>query len=227
MVPAPRPRLGPLAPPGIGGGSPSSPGSRGFGFGFGGRNSDLAVPPAREQAAPLPGPEEPRPAAVPKTREALLDDLFGRLRAAADSDEAEGIAGAIERVWLRSGSDTADLLMHRAVAALAAKKTEVSRALLDKVVLLDPDWAEAWNERATVRFMAEDLAGAMEDIAHVLVLEPRHYGALAGMGFILEKSDRPKEALRVFRKVLEIYPQQEDIRKVVERLVPEVDGRDL
>ena len=72
-----------------------------------------------------------------------------------------------------------------------------------------------------------DVGRPLEDIAHVLVLEPRHYGALAGMGFILEKSDRPKEALRVFRKVLEIYPQQEDIRKVVERLVPEVDGRDL
>lgn len=226
-VPAPRPRLGPLAPPGIGGGSPSFPGSRGFGFGFGGRESDLAVPPTREQAAPLPGPEEPRPAAAPKTREALLDDLFTRLRGAADSDEAEGIAGAIERVWLRSGSDTADLLMHRAIAALAAKKSDVSRALLDKIVLLDPDWAEAWNERATVRFIADDYAGAMEDIAHVLALEPRHYGALAGMGFILEKSDRPKEALRVFRKVLEIYPQQEDIRKAVDHLVPEVEGRDL
>ncbi len=225
-VPVPRNRPSPLAPPGIGG-TPSFPGSRGFGFGFGGRASDLAVPPAKDEAAPLPGPEKPAAPAAPKTREALLDDLFGRLRATSDSDEAEGIAGAIERVWLRSGSDTADLLMHRAVAALAANKNDVSRALLDKIVLLDPDWAEAWNERATVRFMDDDYSGAMEDIAHVLALEPRHYGALAGMGFILQKSDRPKEALRVFRKVLEIYPAQDDIRKVVDRLVPEVEGRDL
>ena len=67
----------------------------------------------------------------------------------------------------------------------------------------------------------------MEDISHVLAIEPRHFGALSGMGFILEKSGLDKEALQVFRKTLEIYPQQETIRKIVDTLTIKVDGRDI
>ena len=64
---------------------------------------------------------------------------------------------------------------------------QVSRTLLDKLIVLQPDWAEAWNKRATVRYLMDDEQGSMADIARVLVLEPRHFGALSGMGMILER----------------------------------------
>jgi tetratricopeptide (TPR) repeat protein len=210
---------------------PLPPGSRAFGPDGAQRrqpDAELAVPPSSGRAAqPVPQPERPAAPAAPKTRAALLDELFDRLKTTSDDDEAQGIAGAIERVWLRSGSDTADLLMDRALKALNAKDNDLCRQLLDKIVVLDPDWAEGWNKRATIRFFADDYPGAMEDIAHVLALEPRHFGALSGMGFILQRADRDKEALAVFRKVLEIYPQQDDIRKIVEKLTLDVDGRDI
>ena len=162
-----------------------------------------------------------------QTRAQILDELFTRLARSTDTDEAKGIAGAIERVWMRSGSDTADLLMRRAMSALNGEDYALAERVLDAIVVIDPDWSEGWDKRATERFFADDYAGAMADISHVLAIEPRHFGALSGMGFILQKTGFDKEALRVFRKTLEIYPQQDSIRKIVDDLTIEVEGRDI
>jgi tetratricopeptide (TPR) repeat protein len=189
--------------------------------------------PRESEAKPDPAkPAEqkftPRPAVREATQRAkVLDELFKRLAATSDAEEGKGIAGAIERVWLRSGSDTADLLMSRAVAAVQAKDLPLALELLDKVVAVEPGWAEAWNKRATARFMSSDINGAMGDIDHVLKLEPRHFGALSGMGFILQREGLDKRALEIFRHVLTIYPGQPDIQKIVEKLAPEVEGRDI
>ena len=117
--------------------------------------------------------------------------------------------------------------MHRALAALNGEDYALAERVLDAIVVIDPDWAEGWDKRATERFFADDYAGAMEDISHVLAIEPRHFGALSGMGFILQKTGFDKEALQVFRKTLEIYPQQESIRKIVDDLTIEVEGRGI
>jgi tetratricopeptide (TPR) repeat protein len=189
--------------------------------------------PRESEAKPDPAkPAEqkftPRPAVREATQRAkVLDELFKRLAATSDAEEGKGIAGAIERVWLRSGSDTADLLMSRAVAAVQAKDLPLALELLDKVVAVEPGWAEAWSKRATARFMSSDINGAMGDIDHVLKLEPRHFGALSGMGFILQREGLDKRALEIFRHVLTIYPGQPDIQKIVEKLAPEVEGRDI
>lgn len=173
-------------------------------------------------------PDAPRAdASQPAGRQKILDELFQRLERTKDRAEARGISGAIERVWMRSGSDTADLLMERVSTAMTGKEWPLAEDLLDRIVDLDPQWAEAWNKRATVRFFKDDFSGSMEDLAHVLKLEPRHYTALVGMGVILEKGEQNKAALRVFRKALDINPQLGDIRKKVDKLTIEVDGRDI
>ncbi len=179
-----------------------------------------------------PKPADPKFKPRPVIRESaqranVLDELFKRLAAATDPEEGKGIAGAIERVWLRSGSDTADLLMSRAVAAVQAKDMSLALELLDKVVAIEPDWAEGWNKRATARFIANDISGSMADIDRVLRLEPRHFGALSGMAFILEREGLDKRALEVFRHVLAIYPGQPDIKKLIDRLSIDVEGRDI
>src|SRR4051812_42101826 len=136
--------------------------------------------PRESEAKPEPAkPADPKFKPRPLPREAaqrtkVLDELFQRLAATSDADEGKGIAGAIERVWLRSGSDTADLLMSRAVAAVQAKDLPLALEVLDKVVAVEPGWAEGWNKRATARFLSNDINGAMADIDRVLKLEPRH-----------------------------------------------------
>lgn len=160
-------------------------------------------------------------------RRRILDELFKRLQAAADPEEAQGVADAIERIWLQSRSDTAELLMQRALASIQGQHYPLALSLLDKVVVLEPDWAEAWNQRATARFLADDSDGAMADIDQVMKLEPRHFGALAGMGLILQRAGLDERALQIFNKALEIYPLQPDLQKTIEKLKLEIEGRDI
>jgi tetratricopeptide (TPR) repeat protein len=140
-------------------------------------------------------------------RQKILDDLFDRLGKTQDASEAQGISGAIERVWMRSGSDTADLVMERAGILIRQKDWKLAEDMLSRLIEIEPQWAEAWNRRASVRFFQQNSSGAMEDLAHVLHLEPRHFKALVGVGAILERNERNAQALRVFRRVLEIHPQ--------------------
>jgi tetratricopeptide (TPR) repeat protein len=194
---------------------------------------------AQKQAA-VPAPKlspEERAAAIKKALEAkptpavvraqALDVLFKRLAAASDSDEAKGIAATIEHIWLRTDSDTAELLMERALTAMAAKQYPVATSLLDKVIALQPGWGEPWNKRATVRYLTGDIDGSMADVGEVLKREPRHFGALVGMGLLLQHVGLDKQALDVLRRALAIYPSQPDVAKLVDKLSLEVEGRDL
>jgi tetratricopeptide (TPR) repeat protein len=175
-----------------------------------------------------------RNATIPLTaidRDALraraLDELFARLAAARNPEEGAGVAGAIERVWLKSGSDTADLLMERARSVLNPKEAGIAWDLLDRIIALEPQWAEAYRTRAAARFLAGDRGGAVEDLGQALALEPRHFGAMSDLGSILLASGFDKRALDALRRSLELHPQQPDLRATAERLAPGVDGRDI
>lgn len=200
-------------------------------FGPSGPSGDLFPPlPAGPGAkdTPPPAAETVEPAQTPEQRrQSRIDDLLKRLAAAQDETEATTLAAMLDRLWLQSGSDTADLLMARAVAAVGADDRKLAEQLLDKIIALEPGWAEAWNKRATVRYLDDDDAGAMEDISHALALEPHHFGALSGMGFILHRNGDDKGALRVFRRAAAINPQNKDIKGLIERLTPAVEGHDL
>lgn len=179
------------------------------------------VPPADSDDNPVtPAPAPPRSPA------ATLERLFERLAAAKTPEEAKGIANLIQRRWARSGSDTADLLMRRAQTAMRGKQTELAIELLDRIISLEPDWAEAWNQRANALFLAGDPIRSMLDIGETLKREPRHYGAMMGLGTILRQQGDDKRAMVAYRRALEIYPQLEAVKNAVESLKTEVDGRD-
>src|ERR687894_857125 len=171
-----------------------------------------------------PASPPPPPAQRDAGRRATLDDLFSRLAAAKDEAEAKGIANLIERRWMRSGSDTADLLLVRASDAIQAKEFPLAIELLDRVIALQPGWAEAWNRRATAFFLLEDTASAMADLRQVLTREPRHFGAWAGLGHIYNAGGDKARALESYRKALAINPKMETLRDLVGRLAPEIDG---
>ena len=130
---------------------------------------DSSARPGQSETPGQPGQGEagkPADAQTPPTRKEMLDRLFDRLAKTGDVDEANGIASLIQHVWMHSGSDTADLLMSRAVEAMNSEHKDVAVTLLDKIIRIDPDWAEAWNKRATLRYLDNDDAGSMEDISH-------------------------------------------------------------
>jgi len=186
-----------------------------------------AVSPAAS-AAPEPNRAgRTAPEAKPAPKPPSLDDLFARLRASEDPVEAKGIAKLIERRLAGSGSPTADLLTDRARQAVTAHDFPLAAELMDRVTALEPNWSEGWNRRATVFWLLTDKDDAIGDLKRALVLEPRHFEAWAALGRIYESQDDKARALSAFRRAKALYPQMDKIGEAIDRLAPEVDGRDL
>jgi tetratricopeptide (TPR) repeat protein len=156
-----------------------------------------------------------------------LDFLFGALKAAPDDETAKAIEHRIWALWMVSRSDTANLLMSRVRVAIEAKDLDLAIVLLDAIVKIKPDYVEAWNRRATIYYMKKDYGRALADIRQVLKREPRHFGALSGLGLILQDIGDDKQALEVYRRALAVYPRLERIPDVVKKLQQEVEGRDI
>ena len=171
-----------------------------------------------------------KPQAAPQSgesRDQMLAKLYARLAVTKDKHEGVMIAARIQTLQLRSGSATSDLLLNRAMDIAAKHNTSLALKLLDQVVVLDPTWPEGWNQRATVRFLVNDDAGSMRDIARVLKLEPRHFGALSGMAEILLRHGLDKDALVIDRRLLQIYPTMSGLKKTVDDLTLKVEGRPI
>lgn len=156
-----------------------------------------------------------------------LDFLFGALKAAPDEASAKHVEARIWALWMQTPSDTAALLMMRAKAAMDAQQMDVAQKLLDAVVKLRPDYVEGWNRRATLYYMRNDYVHSLEDIEQVLAREPRHFGALAGLGMIMQEIGDEKRALDAFRKALAINPHLEKVPELVKTLTEKVEGRDI
>jgi len=168
------------------------------------------------------------PSKLPKAdRTRGLDFLFGALKAAPDEASAKHVEARIWALWMQTPSDTAALLMQRAKAAMEAKQMEVALKLLDAVVKLRPDYVEGWNRRATLYYLMNDYAHSLQDIEQVLVREPRHFGALAGLGMIMQDLGDDKRALEAFRKALAVNPHLDKVPDLVKTLTEKVEGRDI
>ena len=185
---------------------------------------------AQGQVASPPKKKVAGPAGQPKTtaeRTKSLDFLFGALKAAPDDASARHVEARIWSIWMQTPSDTAALLMTRARAAMEAQQMEVALKLLDAVIKLRPDYIEGWNRRATLYYMQNDYARSLADIAQVLSREPRHFGALAGLGMIMQDLGEDKRALEAFRKALAVNPHLEKVPELVKTLSDKVEGRDI
>ncbi len=171
------------------------------------------------------GPKHPRPNNADRSRN--IEFLFGALKAAPDAETAKAVENRIMALWIASGSDTADLLMTRVKTAIDAKDLDLALELLDAIVEIKPDYLEAWNRRATLHFMRNDYNQSLADIRQVLAREPRHFGALAGLGMIMQEFGDEKRALEIFRRALDLHPHLPRIPDLVKTLSEKVDGRDI
>jgi tetratricopeptide (TPR) repeat protein len=173
------------------------------------------------------GPPKKLPHVSLADRASNLDFLFGALKVAPDDETAKAIEQRIWALWMRSRSDTANLLMSRVQKAIEDKDLDLAITLLDAVVKIKPDYIEGWNRRATIFYMKKDYGRSIADIREVLRLEPRHFGALTGLGLILQDIGDDKQALEVYRRALAVYPRMQRIPDVVKKLSQEVEGRDI
>jgi tetratricopeptide (TPR) repeat protein len=161
------------------------------------------------------------------TREARLDALYAKLKTAENAKAGEIIADQIERIWENSGSDTANLMLQRAKRAIEQKNYDLALDLLDHLIPLKPDWAEAYHRRAIVHFLTKDEDGAMRDLRAVLAREPRHFQALAGLGLLLEMTGNEKAAYAAFTRAVEVHPHLEDLAEKLAKMRIVIEGQPL
>jgi tetratricopeptide (TPR) repeat protein len=156
-----------------------------------------------------------------------LDFLFEALKVAPNEDAAKGVADRIWGIWLGSGGDTTNLLISRVRTAMEAKEFDLAVELLDKVIEFRPEYVEGWNQRATVYFQKKDYTRALADLAQVLAREPRHFGALFGVGVIMQEFGDDRRALEVYRRALALDPHMKRVPELVKTLTEKVEGRDI
>jgi len=155
-----------------------------------------------------------------------LEELFGEL---ADPGNRywQRTESDILREWSKSGSPAMDMLLKRGQEALEAGDLPAAIEHLTALTDRAPGFAEGWNTRATAYFMAGLYGPAMQDIARVLELEPRHFGALTGLGTILSETGDKEAALKAFRAADTIHPHSPDIDQAVQRLERDLEGTAL
>lgn len=154
-----------------------------------------------------------------------LDDLFERLQHTPDPAEAHALEQRIWGVWLESENAAINRLMQQGVLALRGQHYPTALQAFDRLVEQAPEFAEGWNKRATVHYLMGDFQASVADIERTLELEPRHFGALSGLGLIYDAIDEPRAALRSFEAALRLNPHIEDTRDRVEELRRELQGR--
>ena len=139
--------------------------------------------------------------------------------------EAAEVDQRIWQLWLHSDDKAVNRLMAQGVIAM--QRGALDRALdrFDEITRQAPDFAEGWNKRATVLYMMGRHRESVADVQQVLNLEPRHYGALSGLGLILVALGREEDALKWLRRALELNPYLDGIRVLADDLGERLKGK--
>ncbi|MBU2485610.1 MAG: hypothetical protein KKG78_11040 [Alphaproteobacteria bacterium] len=173
----------------------------------------------------MPAHADTSPATAASVQPAnTLDTLFAELKRERDERQAKRISERIWAKWRDSGSATANLLMQWADKAMADNKNGLALDLLDQVVVLMPEYPEGWNRRATLNYTLGHHDKSMSDISRVLALEPRHFGAIAGMAAILAASGNDELELKAWEQMLEIYPANRQAQTRLGELADKLAG---
>lgn len=156
-----------------------------------------------------------------------LKALFQTLKNASSDEAASDSERQIWRIWTENKNPEVERLMQQGIAAMAEDDEQQALDKFDAVVRYDKNFAEGWNKRATVEFAMGDFDASIADIERTLALEPRHFGALSGLGEIYLTLGRKPLALKAFRDALTIDPHLRDVREATEKLEKELQGTPL
>jgi tetratricopeptide (TPR) repeat protein len=162
-----------------------------------------------------------------KNRAERLDDLFSELKREPNQRKAKQLAGRIAVSWTRSGSATANALMAWSRQAMQDGRHSSSFELINQVIVLLPDYAEGWNRRATLHYVMQNYVKSMADIERTLALEPRHFGALVGMASILTALGEEDKAIKVYERVLSLYPANRNAQASMIKLLQKLEKSEI
>jgi tetratricopeptide (TPR) repeat protein len=151
-----------------------------------------------------------------------LDELFEVLRSSQDEARLVEVESEIWEIWYDSGSEEIDALMARGASSARAGNLRAAESIYSEVIEQKPNFSEGWNRRATIRYYRNDYEGSLADIEETLRLEPRHFGAIWGLGMILGWQQDYERAILAFERLLEIKPNAGDARPRIELLKQEM-----
>ena len=151
-----------------------------------------------------------------------LDALFLTLKNSQDQLQLMEVEARIWEIWYESGHDDIDELMAQAAHQVQSGDLAAAESIYSQVIEKLPRFSEGWNRRATIRFYRRNFEGSLEDIEQTLKLEPRHFGAVWGLGMILGSHREFERAILAFERLLEIKPNARDARPRIELLKQEL-----
>ena len=138
------------------------------------------------------------------------------------SDDDEVVRALAEhsvwQVWSRSGDTEADGLLQIGIEQMNRGDRPAAAETFTQVIQRKPDFAEAWNKRATVYFLMGEHEKSLKDCDEVMKRNPAHFGALAGYGQIYLQRDEPERALAYFRRALRVNPNMRALQRVIPQL---------
>ena len=170
----------------------------------------------------------PAPALLADQTDARLPALFTELRTTTEAEKAKIVAAEIWQIWSEhSDNDRVSESLKMGIAQMEAGRLRQAEQIFTTIIDTDPDFAEAWNKRATVRFLRGDDAGSRSDIVRVIELEPRHFGALSGLGMIHMRAGDLQAALQAFEAALRVNPHLDQAVDLTARLRKRLRGQTL
>ena len=143
----------------------------------------------------------------------MLDDLFARLRLATAPGEIEALQNGIWQLWLTSGDAAIDKELEAGMRAMQADDLALAIQQFNNIILLNPNFTEAWNKRATAYYLRGEYRASLADIAETLRREPRHFGALWGRSSILRDLGDYRHALNTLSTLSVICPGLPGLRE--------------
>jgi tetratricopeptide (TPR) repeat protein len=149
-----------------------------------------------------------------------LKSLFEELSEADPARPVEEIEDQIWTLWSSHEDRVAEETLAAAIEAIASGELQKAKPLLDHLVVKHPDWAEAWNKRATLAYIEKRDADSLLDIAQTIRLEPRHFGAITGFGNVCLRNGHLNEARAAFQIALAFNPHMDELRDILENLSP-------
>ena len=159
----------------------------------------------------------------PEERGSKLDKLFNQLKITKNLSSAQVIENEIWEIWSihpsgdRRGFRLTELLTQ---GTRLMNMRELSKAYktFTQIIAVEPDWAEAWNKRATVLYLMDQYQSSLDDIKITLVLEPRHFGALSGQALNYIELNEYEKAIESYKAVQKIYPIMDGAKKMIPQL---------
>ena len=148
-----------------------------------------------------------------------LDDLFFVLAHTDDNSEMKKATESIWEIWLETNDPLIEYDFKRGLKLMKVGQLKESIKIFTKVIENNPNFAEAWNKRATVYYLIGDFDSSVMDIKQTLQLEPRHFGAMDGLGLIFIHLQQFEKAIDVYDQMLKILPHNNHTLQKRNRLV--------